>query len=170
MEARAIARFVRVTPQKARRVVDLIRGMEAAEAQTLLKFAPQAASEPIGKVLDSAIANATNNLNLDPTTLVIAQVFVDEGPTMKRFRPRAQGRAFRIRKRTSHITVVVESREGVHGDVVVEKKKATAPKKKAPSRSESVAAGPTHAHAKASKSTARSTVSTTKANTREKKG
>ena len=170
MEARAIARFVRVTPQKARRVVDLIRGMEAAEAQTLLKFAPQAASEPIGKVLDSAIANATNNLNLDPTTLVIAQAYVDEGPTMKRFRPRAQGRAYRIRKRTSHITVVVESREGVHGDVVVEKKKATAPKKKAPTRSETVAAGPSKAHAKASKSTARNTVSTTKANTREKKG
>lgn len=169
MEARAIARFVRVTPQKARRVVDLIRGMEAAEAQTLLKFAPQAASEPIGKVLDSAIANATNNLNLDPTTLVISQVYVDEGPTMKRFRPRAQGRAFRIRKRTSHITVVVESREGVHADVV-EAKKATAPKKRAPRRTETVNAGPTHAHAKASKSTARNTVSTTKANTREKKG
>ena len=169
MEARAIARFVRVTPQKARRVVDLIRGMEAAEAQTLLKFAPQAASEPIGKVLDSAIANATNNLNLDPTTLVVAQAFVDEGPTMKRFRPRAQGRAYRIRKRTSHITVIVESRDGVQGEVV-EKKKATAPKKKAPSRTQTVGSGPTHAHAKASKSTARNTVSTTKANTREKKG
>ena len=169
MEARAIARFVRVTPQKARRVVDLIRGMEAAEAQTLLKFAPQAASEPIGKVLDSAIANATNNLNLDPTTLVISQVFVDEGPTMKRFRPRAQGRAFRINKRTSHITVVVESREGVHAEIV-ETKKKTAPKKRAPRRSETVAAGPTHTPAKATKSTARSSVSSTKANTREKKG
>lgn len=169
MEARAIARFVRVTPQKARRVVDLIRGMEAAEAQTLLKFAPQAASEPIGKVLDSAIANATNNLNLDPTTLVISQVFVDEGPTMKRFRPRAQGRAFRINKRTSHITVVVESREGVHAEIV-ETKKRTAPKKRAPRRSETVAAGPTHTPAKATKSTARSSVSATKANTREKKG
>ena len=169
MEARAIARFVRVTPQKARRVVDQIRGMEAAEAQTLLKFAPQAASEPIGKVLDSAIANATNNLNLDPTTLVVAQAFVDEGPTMKRFRPRAQGRAYRIRKRTSHITVVVESRAGVHADLV-ETKKATAPKKRAPRRSETVASGPSKAHAKASKSTARSSVSATKANTREKKG
>ena len=169
MEARAIARFVRVTPQQARRVVDLIRGMEAAEAQTLLKFAPQAASEPIGKVLDSAIANATNNLNLDPTTLVISQVFVDEGPTMKRFRPRAQGRAFRINKRTSHITVVVESREGVHAEIV-ESKKKTAPKKRAPRRSETVAAGPTHTPAKATKSTARSSVSATKANTREKKG
>jgi large subunit ribosomal protein L22 len=107
--ARAQARFVRVTPQKARRVIDLIRGMNATDAQALLRFAPQAASEPIGKVLDSAIANASNNYNLDPRTLVISQAFVDEGPTMKRFRPRAQGRASQILKRTSHITVVVES-------------------------------------------------------------
>jgi large subunit ribosomal protein L22 len=163
MEARAQARYVRVTPQKARRVVDLIRGMHAADAQSLLKFAPQAASEPIGKVLDSAIANATNNLNLDPTTLVISQAFIDEGPTMKRFRPRAQGRAFRIRKRTSHITVVVDSRDGVRVGIA-------APKKEARKRTESVQAGPTHAHAKASKSTARSTVSASKSNTREKKG
>ena len=107
--ARASARFVRVTPQKARRVINLIRGMSAAEAQTLLRFAPQTASEPIGKVLDSAVANATNNYNLDPRTLVITEAYVDEGPTMKRFRPRAQGRASQILKRTSHITVVVES-------------------------------------------------------------
>jgi len=107
--ARASARFVRVTPQKARRVINLIRGMSAAEAQTLLRFAPQTASEPIGKVLDSAVANATNNYNLDPRTLVISEAYVDEGPTMKRFRPRAQGRASQILKRTSHITVVVES-------------------------------------------------------------
>ncbi len=107
--ARASARFVRVTPQKARRVINLIRGMSAAEAQTLLRFAPQTASEPIGKVLDSAVANATNNFNLDPRTLVISEAYVDEGPTMKRFRPRAQGRAGQILKRTSHITVVVES-------------------------------------------------------------
>lgn len=107
--ARAQARFVRVTPQKARRVIDMIRGMNAQEAQTLLRFAPQAASEPIGKVVGSAIANATNNYSLDPRTLVITQAFVDEGPTMKRFRPRAQGRASQILKRTSHITVIVES-------------------------------------------------------------
>ena len=94
--ARAQARFVRVTPQKARRVIDMIRGMNAQEAQTLLRFAPQAASEPIGKVVGSAIANATNNYSLDPRTLVITQAFVDEGPTMKRFRPRAQGRASQI--------------------------------------------------------------------------
>ena len=110
MEARAQARFVRVTPMKARRVVDLIRGLPASEARAVLTFAPQAASEPVGKVLDSAVANATNNHNLDPATLVISEAYVDEGPTMKRFRPRAQGRAARIRKRTSHITIVVESR------------------------------------------------------------
>ncbi|MDP4675604.1 MAG: 50S ribosomal protein L22 [Actinomycetes bacterium] len=111
MEARAQARFVRVTPMKARRVIDLIRGLPAAEAQAILRFAPQAASEPVGKVLDSAIANATNNLNLDPRSLVITRAFVDEGPTMKRFQPRAQGRAYRINKRTSHITVVVQPAE-----------------------------------------------------------
>jgi len=110
MEARAQARFVRVTPMKARRVVDLIRGMPAADAQAVLRFAPQAASEPVGKVLDSAVANAEHNLQLDPRNLVVSEAFVDEGPTLKRFRPRAQGRAYRINKRTSHITVVVESR------------------------------------------------------------
>ncbi|AEF38933.1 MULTISPECIES: 50S ribosomal protein L22 [Hoyosella] len=109
--ARATARFVRVTPMKARRVVDLIRGRDAADALTVLKFAPQAASEPVAKVLASAVANAENNLSLDPRTLVVSEAYVDEGPTMKRFQPRAQGRAFRIRKRTSHITVVVESVE-----------------------------------------------------------
>ncbi|MCD0450337.1 50S ribosomal protein L22 [Actinocorallia sp. API 0066] len=109
MEARAQARFIRVTPRKARRVVDLIRGLSAAEAQAVLRFAPQAASEPVGKVLNSAIANATHNFNLAQDTLVVSRTWVDEGPTLKRFRPRAQGRAYRINKRTSHITVVVES-------------------------------------------------------------
>ncbi|MEO6879549.1 MAG: 50S ribosomal protein L22 [Mycobacteriaceae bacterium] len=110
MEARAQARHVRVTPMKARRVINLIRGLQASEAQAILHFAPQAATEPVGKVLDSAIANATNNFNLDPTTLYVSEAYVDEGSTLKRFRPRAQGRAYRIRKRTSHITVIVESR------------------------------------------------------------
>jgi large subunit ribosomal protein L22 len=109
--ARSTARYVRVTPQKARRIVDLIRGLPAAEAQTMLRFAPQAASEPVGKVLDSAIANAEHNHDLDRDTLVVTEAYVDEGPTMKRFRPRAQGRAYRIRKRTSHITVVVSPAE-----------------------------------------------------------
>ena len=107
MEARAQARYVRVTPMKARRVIDLIRGMQAGDAQDVLRFAPQAASEPVGKVLASAIANATNNHGMQARDLVIAQAFVDEGPTLKRIRPRAQGRAYRVGKRTSHITVVV---------------------------------------------------------------
>ncbi|MEV5825680.1 MULTISPECIES: 50S ribosomal protein L22 [Actinomadura] len=111
MEARAQARYIRVTPRKARRVVDLIRGLPAAEAQAVLRFAPQAASEPVGKVLASAIANAEHNFKLDSDTLVVSRAWVDEGPTLKRFRPRAQGRAYRINKRTSHITVVVESRD-----------------------------------------------------------
>ena len=113
MEARAQARYVRVTPMKARRVVDQIRGLPAAEAQAILRYAPQAATEPVGKVLKSAVANATNNDGLDADTLVITEARVDEGPTMKRFRPRAQGRAFRIRKRTSHITIVVGTPEDV---------------------------------------------------------
>ena len=106
----ARARYVRDTPMKVRRVVELIRGRSASEALAVLRFAPFAASEPVAKVLASAIANAENNLSLDPDTLWIKTVFVDEGPTLKRFRPRAQGRAYRIRKRTSHITVEVESR------------------------------------------------------------
>lgn len=88
-------------------MVDLIRGLPAAEAKTVLRFAPQAASEQVGKVLASAVANAENNHGLDADTLVVTSAYVDEGPTLKRFRPRAQGRAFRIRKRTSHITVIV---------------------------------------------------------------
>jgi large subunit ribosomal protein L22 len=108
MEARASARFVRVTPMKARRVVNMIRGMSAPEAQAVLRFAEQGASEPVGKLLQSAMSNASNNLNLDPNTMYIAEAFVDEGPTMKRIRPRAQGRAFRINKRTSHITLILE--------------------------------------------------------------
>jgi large subunit ribosomal protein L22 len=106
----ARARHVGIAPMKARRVVDLVRGMPAREALNVLKFAPQAASENVYKVIASAIANAEHNQHLDPETLVIAQAFVDEGPTAKRFRPRAQGRAYRIRKRTSHITVILESR------------------------------------------------------------
>ena len=105
----AKASHVRVTPMKARRIIDLIRDMPAQEALAMLKFAPQAASEPVAKVLASAIANAEHNFQLDPTTLIVTRAYVDEGPTMKRFRPRAQGRAFRIRKRTSHITIEVES-------------------------------------------------------------
>jgi large subunit ribosomal protein L22 len=108
--AAAVARFVRVSPSKARRVIDLVRGKSVAEALDILRWAPQAASEPVAKVIASAAANAQNNNGLDPSTLVVATVYADDGPTAKRIRPRAQGRAFRIRRRTSHITVVVESR------------------------------------------------------------
>ena len=94
---------------KARRVVNLVRGLPAKEALTVLQFAPQAASEQVYKVLASAIANAENNERLDPDALLVSEAFVDEGPTLKRFRPRAQGRAYRIRKRSCHITIVVES-------------------------------------------------------------
>ena len=114
VESIARVRHIRVTPQKARRVVDLIRGKNAQEALAVLKFAPQAASEPIFKLVASAIANArvkadNENLRLNEDELVIARAFVDEGATLKRFRPRAQGRAFRINKRTSHITIVLQS-------------------------------------------------------------
>ncbi len=112
LQARAVARSVRVTPMKARRVVDLIRGKNATEAISVLRFAPQAASETVLKVLESAIANARVQADktaerFDERELVVTTAFVDEGATMKRFRPRAQGRASRINKRTSHITVVV---------------------------------------------------------------
>lgn len=127
MEARAQARYVRVTPMKARRVIDLIRGMQAGDAQDVLRFAPQAASEPVGKVLASAIANATNNHGMQARDLVIAQAFVDEGPTLKRIRPRAQGRAYRVGKRTSHITVVVSDGVVIEQDVRPAKAKAATP-------------------------------------------
>jgi large subunit ribosomal protein L22 len=105
----ARARYVRMSPMKVRRVVDLVRGMPVGQAASVLQFAEQAAAQPVAKLVASAVANAENNFDLDPTTLVISTITVDEGPTMKRFQPRAQGRAYRIRKRTSHITVEVTS-------------------------------------------------------------
>lgn len=108
--ARATAKFVRVAPFKARRVIDLIRGKSVDEATSILRFAPQSAAEPVAKVLNSAVANAENNFNMDPATLVVSAAYADEGPTMRRFQPRAQGRAFQIRKRTSHITIEVGPR------------------------------------------------------------
>ena len=112
VEAIARVRHIRVTPTKARRVVDLIRGKQAVEALAILKFAPQGASEPVYKLVASAIANArvkadAENSYLDEQDLYVSRAFVDEGTTLKRFQPRAQGRAFKILKRTSHITVVV---------------------------------------------------------------
>ena len=112
MEAVARVRHIRVTPMKARRVVNLIRGKQASEAMAILKFAPQQASEPIFKLVQSAVANAKviadkQNLSVDEDDLFVSRAFVDEGTTLKRFMPRAQGRAFQILKRTSHITIVV---------------------------------------------------------------
>ena len=104
----ASARYVRITPMKARRVVDMVRGLQVDEALTLLQFAPQAASETVYKVLESAIANAETTEGLNRADLVLSVAMVDEGPTMKRWRPRAQGRATRINKRTSHITLAVQ--------------------------------------------------------------
>ena len=104
----ARARYVRITPQKARRVVDMVRGMDVESALTVLQFAPQAAAETVYKVLESAVANAGTTEGLATDDLVVSVAMVDEGPTMKRWRPRAQGRATRINKRTSHITLAVE--------------------------------------------------------------
>jgi len=104
----ASARYTRITPLKARRVVDMVRGLPVDEALSLLAFAPQAAAETVYKVLESAVANATTTEGLDRGDLVVSVAMVDEGPTMKRWRPRAQGRATRINKRTSHITLAVQ--------------------------------------------------------------
>ncbi len=111
MEARAVARYIRVSPRKARVVIDLIRDKGVGEADAILRFNPRAAAEIVGKVLNSAVANAEKNLKIKPETLYVSQAFVDEGPTLKRIKPRAMGRAFRINKRTSHITVIVKQRE-----------------------------------------------------------
>jgi large subunit ribosomal protein L22 len=111
MEARAVARYVRVSPRKARVVIDLIRGKGVGEAASILQFNTRAAAEIVGKVLNSAVANAEKNQKLSPETLFVSEAYVDEGPTLKRIKPRAMGRAFRINKRTSHVTVVVKQRE-----------------------------------------------------------
>lgn len=110
MESKAIARNIRIAPRKVRLVVDLIRGKKIGEAIAILKHTPKAASPVVEKLLKSAIANAEHNYNMDLETLVVGQVFVDAGPTLKRFRPRAMGRASRIHKRTSHITVVLNEK------------------------------------------------------------
>jgi large subunit ribosomal protein L22 len=157
MEAKAQARYVRVTPQKARRVVDLIRGKQASESLAVLQFAPQAASEPVFKVLQSAIANARVKADqasqaFDERELVITEAYVDEGPTLKRFRPRAQGRASRINKRTSHITVTV-----LHPDPVerpAKRAEKAASKKTAEKSAASTTAAPAKKAAKSAETSA----------------
>lgn len=111
MQAKAIARNVRIAPRKARLVVDLIRGKSVEEAAAILRFTPRSASPIVEKVLSSAVANAEHNYSMDTSNLVVESAYVDEGPTMKRFLPRAMGRASRINKRTSHITLVVSEKK-----------------------------------------------------------
>ena len=132
VESIARVRHIRVTPTKARRVVNMIRGKQAQEALAILKFAPQGASEPVYKLVASAIANArvkadASNSYLDEQDLFVSSAFVDEGTTLKRFQPRAQGRAFQILKRTSHITVVLatpDETSTVDADVAATARKA----------------------------------------------
>ena len=107
MKVKAQSRFIRQSPYKVRRVLDLVRGLPVEEAEHVLRLTPRAAADPIAKVLKSAVANAEHNHALDADELVVAEAFADEGPTLKRFRPRARGRASKINKRTSHITIVV---------------------------------------------------------------
>lgn len=104
----AIARYIRISSRKVKIVIDLIRGKSVAEAQAILRFTPKSAAPVVEKLLNSAIANAENNLELSRDGLYVAEVFADQGPTLKRFRPRAHGRAFQILKRTSHITIILD--------------------------------------------------------------
>ena len=107
MEARAIVRNVRMTPRKIKLICDLIRGKDAGEAMAIIMNTPKAACEPMEKLLKSAVANAENNFEMDPDNLYVAEAYATAGPILKRGRPRAQGRMYRINKRTSHITIVV---------------------------------------------------------------
>jgi large subunit ribosomal protein L22 len=109
MEAKASMKYVRTSPRKMRRVVDMVRGQHVEEARRILRFSPLGASKDVGKLLDSAVANAEQNPGIVAQNLVVERIFVDDGPTLRRFRPRAYGRATRVRKRTSHVTVVVKS-------------------------------------------------------------
>lgn len=110
MQAKANANYVRIAPRKVQLVIDLIRGKEVGEAISILRHTPKAASPIVEKILNSAIANAEHNYNLNTGNLVVSEIYVNQGPTIKRFRPRAMGRASSIRKHTSHITVVVSEK------------------------------------------------------------
>ncbi|GGJ50569.1 50S ribosomal protein L22 [Deinococcus roseus] len=112
MQSKAIARYIRIAPRKVRLVVDAIRGKSVSEAEDLLRFIPRGASDPVLKVLKSAKANAVNNFDLIEDRLFVAQTFVNEGPTLKRILPRARGRGDILKKRTSHITIILEERNG----------------------------------------------------------
>ncbi len=113
MQAKAIAKYIRISPRKARQVIDLIRGKDVREAFAILRFTPHKATAPIAKVLKSAVANAEHNYEMDADKLYVKEAYVDVGPSLKRVMPRAMGRADLIRRRTSHVTVVVsEKKEG----------------------------------------------------------
>ena len=118
MKTQAHARFIRQSPFKVRRVLDLVRGRPVPEARNILRFTQRRATDPITKVMESAVANAEHNHALDAGDLIVLEAFADEGPTLKRYRPRARGRATQILKRTSHITIVVgDGREDEEGDI-----------------------------------------------------
>lgn len=119
MKIKAQARYVRQSPFKVRRVLDLVRGLPVHEAQDVLRLTQRGATEPINKVLNSAVANAEHNHAIDAEELYVTEAYADEGPTLKRFRPRARGRATRIDKRTSHITIVVADRENTEEEVAI---------------------------------------------------
>ena len=126
MQTKSSVKFVRMSPLKVRRVLDQIRGKKALEAQTMLNFLPHAAARAIEKILKSAIANAEHNHQVSGALLIISECFVDQGPTLKRFQPHAQGRAFPIKKRTSHITIVVGDRPAGNVRGAVSKEAASA--------------------------------------------
>jgi large subunit ribosomal protein L22 len=109
MEARATSKYVRTSPRKMRRTVDLIRGQHVEEARRILRFSSLGASRDVGKLLDSAVSNAEQLSGVIAENLIVSRAWVDEGPTLRRYRPRAYGRAARVRKRTSHVTVVVQT-------------------------------------------------------------
>ena len=165
----ASARYVRITPMKARRVVDLVRGIPVDQALSILQFAPQAAAETVHKVLRSAVANAETTEGLDTHDLVVSVAQVDEGPTMKRWRPRAQGRATRINKRTSHITLVVQPASALAPAAPESKsaKKATAKKAPAKKAAEPAKKATTAKKTTAKKTTTKKTAATKAAETGE---
>ena len=137
MQVKAKARFIRMSARKVRLVIDLIRGSHVTKAQTQLRFANKAAAEPVLKLLNSAIANATNNFQLNKDDLVIASIMADEGPTLDRFQPRAHGRAMPIRKRSTHISIILENVEPkeLKKEPVEKVEKAAKPKKTAVKKS-----------------------------------
>ncbi len=125
MEVKAVEKYIRISPKKARLVADMVRGEKAVKAQTMLKFVPKKAAQIIYKALTSAIANAENNAGLKKENLVISKITVDKGPSLKRFRPRSKGMASSLLKRTSHVTVVVSD---LAAEVVAKPKQETAKK------------------------------------------